>query len=121
MSTHTRTYARPQQKPVRAFLLGECTVVCNGYPTCTSFAPILDLARLLIARGVDPRTPLKVYRGKVLAVRVRTIGVAAALRVAPHGSGFSRVSGRTGGPPIRLNGEAYPAPIPAPESGGGAP
>jgi hypothetical protein len=87
MSSHKRLRVCPQPKPLKAVLLGECTIICNGYATCTAVTPILELARLMIARGVDPRTPLKIYRGKILAVRVRSIGMAAALRVAPHGSG----------------------------------
>src|SRR5262245_54662241 len=114
MSSHTRLPVGPQPKPLKAVLLGECTVVCNGYATCTAVAPILELARLMIARGVDPRTPLKIYRGKILAVRVRAVGVAAGLQINGKGNGFKTLRAVGIAPPVRLNGETHPAPAPTP-------
>lgn len=116
----TRLHVCAQPKPLKAILLGECTVVCDGFAACTASAPVLELSRLMIARGVDPKTPLRVYRGKTLAIRVRAIGVAAGLRVAPHGSGFSRLSGRTTAPPSDLTRETHPIPTPSLEIDGRA-
>jgi hypothetical protein len=45
-------------------------------------SPLLDLCRALVERGVDPTTPLEAYRGKVLCLRVRSIGEAASLRIS---------------------------------------
>jgi hypothetical protein len=69
--------------------------VIEGAEQCTALgrkvrasAPVLALCRELIAAGHDPNRPLHVYRDGVLALRVRSIGEAARLRVASHGVGF---------------------------------
>jgi hypothetical protein len=49
--------------------------------TATAAASVLQLCRRLLAAGHDPSTPLDVYRGDVLALRVRSIGEAARLTV----------------------------------------
>jgi hypothetical protein len=51
------------------------------------YAPVLELCRCLIRRGIDPSTPLEVWRGPILSLRVRSIGAAAALEVRPSGNG----------------------------------
>jgi hypothetical protein len=51
-------------------------------------APMLALCHKLVEAGHDPMLPLHAYRGDVLALKVRSIGEAARLRVAPHGVAF---------------------------------
>jgi hypothetical protein len=57
-------------------------------------SPLLMLCRALIAAGVEPSTSLAAYRGDTLALKVRAIGEAAGLEVAPHGVGFIRAPKR---------------------------
>jgi hypothetical protein len=57
----------------------------------TGHAPVLGLCRALIAAGHDPDRALHVYRGKMLALLVRSICEGARLRVATHGIGFERL------------------------------
>ena len=59
--------------------------------------PILNLCRQLLAAGFDPARPLDVYRGAMLALRVRSIGEAAELEINSGGSGF--IKRRRGGAP----------------------
>jgi len=49
---------------------------------------ILALCRALVGADYDPARPLCVYRDGVLALKVRSIGEGARLRVTPHGVGF---------------------------------
>ena len=90
-------------RPVRAQLIGAGRCVVDGYTT-RGHAPILAMCRQLIAAGYDPRSPLLAYRGDTLALRVRSIGDAAELRVAPHGVGFERLPECTGASLVRQNG-----------------
>jgi hypothetical protein len=53
-------------------------------------APALDLCRKLIELGVDPQTPLHVYRGPVLALVIRAIGEGAELTVQTDNRGIPR-------------------------------
>jgi hypothetical protein len=66
-------------------------------------APVLGLARELVARGFDPSLPLHCYRDAVLALMIGSIGEASRLRLATHGVGFERLQEGTGGPPVRQN------------------
>jgi hypothetical protein len=50
-------------------------------------APILALCRLLLGAGFNPDRPLEVFRGAVLAIKVRSIGEGAALAVKTAGNG----------------------------------
>jgi hypothetical protein len=50
-------------------------------------APALELCRKLIERGVNPQTPLHVYRGDVLALRIRSTGEGAELVVKTSNQG----------------------------------
>jgi hypothetical protein len=66
---------------IRAELTG-----CN---TCTALgirvraaAPVLAICRALLAAGHDPHKQLRVYRGDVLCLIVRSIGEGAGLTVA---------------------------------------
>ena len=61
---------------------------------------MLALCRQLIAAGHDPRLPLEAWRGLVPCLRVRSIGEAAQLRLATHGSGVERLSECTAASPV---------------------
>ena len=77
--------------------------------TVKAESPVLGLCRKLIAAGYDPATPLNVYRGKTLALRIRSIGEAAGLRVASDLSGrpiFKRDRAMAGAPSMRSAAEA---------------
>ena len=52
------------------------------------YFPVLALCRALVGAGYDPGRPLHVYRGKTLALTVRSIGEGARLRVSGSGTGF---------------------------------
>jgi hypothetical protein len=71
------------RKMLRAELIGSdtCTLGQLGL-SVHSRSPVLKLARELIARGIDPRTRLEVFRGDILALKVRSIDEAAGLCVA---------------------------------------
>lgn len=66
-------------------------------------APVLDLCRKLIGCGVDPNAALRCYRGTTWALKVRSIGEAAALEVSQHGTGFVPRHGRRAASPMRQN------------------
>jgi hypothetical protein len=80
------------QIPIRATLVGSDYCEALGL-TGYGYAPVLALCHALVATGHDPRCPLHAYRGDVLALKVRSIGDGASLRVATHGVGFEPVSG----------------------------
>jgi hypothetical protein len=85
---------------IRADLIGSdcCSALgING----RGHSPVLGLCPKLIEAGYDPATPLKVYRGETLSLRIRSIGEAARLRVATHGVGFEPLPECTGGSPVR--------------------
>lgn len=56
------------------------TAVANGVKI-TGQTPVLTLCRKLIDAGVDPAEPMTVYRGEIIALRIRSIGEAARLGV----------------------------------------
>lgn len=72
-----------------------CGIVARGP------SPLLRLCRLLIDAGHDPDTPLAAWRDGTLCLRVRSIGLAARLRVGPHGVGFECLQECTAAPPVR--------------------
>lgn len=75
---------------------------CQGEGTIArGSAPVLALCRALIKAGHDPAKPLEAWRGDTLALRVRTIGEGARLRVATHCVGFETIPECTRGPPVR--------------------
>ncbi len=61
------------------------------------------LCRALVEAGHNRRRPLQVFRGRVLALVVRSIGDGPQLRIATLGAGFERIPGCTGDPPLRPN------------------
>ena len=78
-----------QPVPIRAALIGSDRCEAGGISVCTA-APVLAVCRKLMAAGHNPRRPLHVYRGNVLALRVRSIGEGAQLAIAGDGVGFRR-------------------------------
>jgi hypothetical protein len=79
--------------PAKAVLTGDDICSALGVKV-KSHSPVLALCRMLVNYGHDPAMLLDVYRGDTLALRVRSIGAAAGLRVAPHGVGFVRENDR---------------------------
>jgi hypothetical protein len=88
-STKRRTSAKRKSStdPIEAELIGSDQCQTNGI-TVRSSSPILAMCRKLIEAGHDPDRPLHVYRSNILALKVRSIGEGAKLRVSPHGFGF---------------------------------
>jgi hypothetical protein len=78
---------------LRAELIGSDSATALGVEAHGP-SPVLVLCRALIASGVEPSTSLAAYRGDTLALKVRAIGEAAGLEVAPHGVGFIRAPKR---------------------------
>jgi hypothetical protein len=80
-----RSGERLQTNPIEAQLFGstECrwrSIITRGQ------APVLAMCRALIGAGFNPSRPLHVYRGNVLALKVRSIGEGARLTVTDaHG------------------------------------
>jgi hypothetical protein len=74
-------------KPVRADLINTCRLRAAGLTACSS-SPALSLCRLLIKRGFDPERPLLVFRGEVLALKIRTLREGASLEVNSLGTDF---------------------------------
>jgi hypothetical protein len=73
--------------PVAAELIGSNCAIALGIKA-HSPSPVLALCRDLVEAGHDPATPLHVYRGNTLALKIRSIGVAARLEVNGEGTGF---------------------------------
>jgi hypothetical protein len=98
---------RAAGRAIRAQLLGD---ICTALGiTAKSDSPILRLCRKLVDAGHDPSTPLEAYRGDLLALRVKSIGQGAHLKVdvAPTGRPFfKRDKSRVIASPIRPNLEA---------------
>jgi hypothetical protein len=65
---------------IRAELSGADTCSARGI-TVKCESPVLALCRKLIDAGHNPATPLEVYRGDVLALRIRSIGQGAQLQI----------------------------------------
>jgi hypothetical protein len=68
---------------IRAEIHGDDRCAAEGI-TVVARAPVQGICRKLIEAGYDPATPLEVFRGAVLALRVRSIGDGAALTVDEH-------------------------------------
>src|SRR5262245_38479680 len=92
--------AAQTQNPIRAELLGADQCSANGI-VATGYAPVLELCRQLMAEGYDPSTPMQVYRGSTLALRVSSIGTAAASEINSKGTGLIARSPVRRGPPVR--------------------
>ena len=88
---------------IKAELSGSSTASAYGIVARTG-SPVLELCRRLVAAGIDPKTPLEAYRGKMLCLKVRSIGEAARLVVSASGNGtpvFSRPRKGAGASPVR--------------------
>ena len=101
---------RSQTQVVRAELTGSNTCTAIGI-TAQGHAPALALCRQLLAQGLDPDRALEIYRGAVLAFRIKSIGAGAEIAVEDDRYGvpqFRRSRGRGAGmaPPVRKNGRA---------------
>jgi hypothetical protein len=89
---------------LRAELAGSSVCSAAGY-VAIGHTPILLLCRDLIEAGHDPATPLEVYRGNTLALRIRSIGEAAQLTVDESRTAFARWKAfphAAGSPPVAL-------------------
>ena len=86
--------------------------------TAKSPTPVIRLCGMPIEAGHDPAARLHVYRGKTLALTVRSIGEGARLVINGHGTGFRRGRDGVTAPPMRQNGEGLGVPdaaSPAPQ------
>jgi hypothetical protein len=86
---------------IRAELAGSDSCNVLGITTNSS-SPVLALCRKLVQAGYDPSTPLEVYRGETLCLRIRSIGKAAALEINAYGTGFRPRREADAAPPIAL-------------------
>lgn len=78
-------------RSIYAELIGDDTCSAAGI-TAQCSAPVLELCRKLVAAGFEPTTPLEAWRGKVLCLQVRSIGLGAQLELSGNGIGFRRAS-----------------------------
>src|ERR1041384_2537946 len=79
---------RTSRQAIRAQLAGD---ICTSFGiTAKSGSPVLALCLKLVDAGYDPSASLEAYRGDSLALRVKSIGQAAQLKVdvAPSGGPF---------------------------------
>lgn len=90
----------PARQVIRAELLGENTCTALGI-VAKANTPILELCRKLIAAGHGPGSQLDIYRGETLALRLRSIGAAAALEINGEGTGFRLRRAPATAPPMR--------------------
>ena len=88
------------QNPIRAELFGSDQCRAEGI-VARGNAPVLELCRKLIAEGYDPSALLHVYRGDKLALRISSIGSAAASEINSKGTGLIARSPVRRGPPVR--------------------
>jgi hypothetical protein len=93
---------------IRAELSSDSYCTALGF-TVRSPSPLLALCRKLIESSTyAPETPMNVYRGKMLCLRVLGIGEAAGLRMDTTATGrpvFRRRETMAGGPSIESDGE----------------
>jgi hypothetical protein len=75
---------------LRAELSGS-TICSAAGQVAIGHTPVLALCRELIEAGHDPSTPIEVYRGGTLALRICSIGEGARLTVDEHnGTRFAK-------------------------------
>jgi hypothetical protein len=84
---------------IRAELSGS-TICSAAGQVAIGHTPVLALCRGLIEAGFDPLTPLEAYRGATLALRIHSIGEAAALEINTKGTGFAAGRAVRTAPPV---------------------
>jgi hypothetical protein len=89
-------------KAMRAELAGSDSCSALGI-TISSSSPVLALCRKLVQAGFDPTMPMECYRGDTLALRIRSIGEAAALEINAKGTSFTAGRAVRTASPIRQN------------------
>jgi hypothetical protein len=94
---HPKTYFRNQNnrsndsiQAARAELIGSDRCSALGI-TARGTTPVLALCRRLVEAGHDPATPLEVWRGTTLCLRVRSIGEAAQFTIEDDRHGRPRL------------------------------
>jgi hypothetical protein len=97
------------QAAIRAELIGSDCCSALGMIARGATTPVLTLCRLLVEAGHNPATPLEVWRGSTLCLRIRCIGEAARLEPSPRGVGFVCRPGVRGGPPVTQTVRTLPA------------
>jgi len=75
-----RHYSNNPEIPIRIILSGSNKASALGL-IARGDAPVLKLCRDLLAAGFHPNTPAQAFRGSVLALRIRTVGQGAQLRI----------------------------------------
>jgi hypothetical protein len=93
-------------KPIRAELIGSERCEALGIVAVSS-SPVLLLCRKLIRAGVHPGTPLLVYRGWVLCLRIHSLAEAAGLLVGGDGVGFRPIPEPDTGSPSGFGDSPY--------------
>jgi len=96
-----------QTQALRAELTGSDTCAAAGI-TAKGSTPVLALCRELLAAGVNPDQALEVYRGAMLALRIRSIRETAGLEINGEGNGFRAWRTPAPAPPMRQNGRGVP-------------
>jgi hypothetical protein len=82
-----------------------------GNIVARSRSPVFALCRELLAAGANPNSKLECFRGSVLALTVKTIGIGATLTIEENATRGPRVarwkafSRADVEPPVRQNGE----------------
>jgi hypothetical protein len=99
--------------PIRAELTGSNRAEALGVSVRGGYAPLCQLCRRLIRAGINPDLPVEAYRNGVLALRARSLLVAAQLTVEDCQDGrprFRPYRARSSGvaPPIAQNEPALP-------------
>jgi hypothetical protein len=98
---------------ITATLIGNDTAQA-GDITCRDKSPVFALCRALLAAGADPNSKLKCFRGDVLALTVKTIGIGARFtikeneKVGPRVVPYEAFSRDRVEPPMRLNDDPLP-------------
>jgi hypothetical protein len=94
---------------IRAMLLGSTTCVAPALGLAsTGNTPVIELCRLLIEHGHNPRACMLVYRGATLALRIPSIGTAAQLEISGKSTFFIRRPGVRAASPVRKSASADP-------------
>jgi hypothetical protein len=98
-----------------AQLIGDDRAQAGGI-VARSRSPVFELCRALLAAGADPNCKLECFRGSVLALTVKTIGLGAKLTtkendwVGPKVVPYEPLSRDRVGRHARQNGEPAPPP-----------